>query len=212
MTTPVNGATPMDDAALARLIDDFEALYERNKARVGDRPREKAGRMTGADLDDPGRAQAPGQAVGRGGIEPWKPVLSPTGRGSPLAVPGAGPGAVLRRGADRREVGGERLNPVQDLEEAGGRGGEPGFRRRIGRPLTCRRDRAGVAIGYEEAARRQAQDGLKSEAQTPECRTPCRPGHGCRTSPSFATMVPGLAASAAAAISSMVASSWEGSW
>lgn len=29
LTTPVNGSTPMDAAALARLIDDFELLYER---------------------------------------------------------------------------------------------------------------------------------------------------------------------------------------
>ena len=58
VTTPVYGATPMDAAALKRLIDDFEALYERKYGK-GSAYREAGIEMTLFRLSASGRLERP---------------------------------------------------------------------------------------------------------------------------------------------------------
>ena len=58
VTTPVNGATPMDAAAMERLIDDFEQLYERKYGK-GSAYREAGMEMTMFRLSASGALKRP---------------------------------------------------------------------------------------------------------------------------------------------------------
>ncbi len=58
LTTPVNGATPMDAAARERLVDDFELLYERKYGK-GSAYREAGIEMTMFRLSASGRLKRP---------------------------------------------------------------------------------------------------------------------------------------------------------
>lgn len=75
VTTPVAGNTPMDVASLARLVDDFEALYERKYGK-GSAYREAGVEMTLFRLSARGRLDRPDvQPVSLEGSDPSAAVM-----------------------------------------------------------------------------------------------------------------------------------------
>ena len=70
VTTPVHGSVPMDDAAVARLVADFEALYER-KFGAGSAYRAAGMEMTMFRLTARGLVERPRiEAAALGGVDP----------------------------------------------------------------------------------------------------------------------------------------------
>src|SRR5207237_1409133 len=85
------------------------------------------------------------------------------------------------------------------------------------------RHAAGMAVGNEKSARREAENGRQAEHETAPGGAPpgrpdgsnllrARPIQGCSVVPSRATRLPGRAFARASATRSMNSSSWLGSW
>ena len=128
----------------ARGAGSIEVICGRKPAVAGG-ARHEAGRMAGADLDDPGRLRLAHEDIERGGVEAGKPVLLPARLG--------------RRRRRWREM--HRRKPVIDFNSAGeslGGLGEDRLQRLIGRAILSRRHLVGVAIGDEEAALAEAEE------------------------------------------------------
>lgn len=132
------------DGGAGRRID---AGDRRAETAVGDRAREEARRVPRPDLDDPPRLVGAQDGVGGGGVEPREPVLVEARR--------------TVAGRDRVELARRRADVVEHRPE-------PGLRRLKQRPqgrVAYRRDRAGMAVGDEEAAPREPEDRREAEAE-----------------------------------------------
>ncbi len=154
-----DGLVPGDRQAAQRgARRRVDALERRRERPIGDRAGHEAGRVAGADLDDPSRPAARDHRVGDAGVERREPVLLEARR--------------RRRPAEPLERRRQRLDLGQHLVELRELSGEQRRERRVG----AGRHAIGIAVGDEEAARPAAEQRREAHPQPPSTAARC----GCR--------------------------------